>query len=140
MDYVDDWDNWPDQVMNNLGETDISFSPFVIGGSKIIYEPVGGFKVSLMSKYVGMQYIDNSQSEEYKLDPYFVNDLQLQYTLHTNFLKEIRFNLLLNNVFDVKYESNAWVYKYYLEGIEYKMDGYFPQAGFNFLAGMTVRF
>jgi iron complex outermembrane receptor protein len=40
---------------------------------------------------------------------------------------------------DEKYESNAWVYRYILENREYKMDGYFPQAGVNFLAGVTIK-
>ncbi len=139
-DYVDDWDNWPDQVTNYLEETDISFSPSVVGGSTITWEPVRGLKARLFSKYVGKQYIDNSSSEEYTLDPYFVNDLQIRYTVNTDMFKTLSVTLLINNILNEEYESNAWVYRYYLGGTEYKIDGYFPQAGINFLAGVTLGF
>ena len=139
-DYIDDWDNWGNQVSVNYKETDISFSPSVVGGSKISWEPFHGMRIGLLSKYVGKQYIDNSSSEKYTLDPYFVNDLHLQYSLDTDFLETLNFTLLLNNILNEKYESNAWIYKYYLGGVAYSMDGYFPQAGFNFMAGVSLRF
>jgi iron complex outermembrane receptor protein len=139
-DYVDDWDIGSDRSVAVLDETEISFSPAVIGGSKITFEPVEGLRASLLSKYVGKQYIDNSSTEEYTLDPYFVNDLQIVYTIKTDFIREVSLNLLLNNILNTEYESNAWIYKYYYGGTEYKMDGYFPQAGFHFLAGVTLGF
>jgi iron complex outermembrane receptor protein len=144
--YVDNWDyysdpaNQPYQIVNEIGETDLSFSPSVIGGSSISYEPVNGLKFSLLSKYVGEQYIDNTSSEDRKLDPYIVNDLQVQFHFSPSFLREIGLNLMLNNIFNEQYESNAWIYRYYYEGEEYKMDGYFPQAGLHFMAGLTVKF
>ena len=46
----------------------------------------------------------------------------------------------VNNLFDKKYESNAWVYRYYESGQYNKMDGYFPQAGLNLMAGITLKF
>ena len=52
----------------------------------------------------------------------------------------MRLHLQVNNLFDEEYESNAWVYSYQTGGTRYKMDGYFPQAGINFMAGITVRF
>jgi iron complex outermembrane receptor protein len=139
-DYIDDWDNWGAQLASFMTETDISFSPSVVGGSKISYELLKGLNISLLSKLVGKQYIDNSGSEDYTLDPYFINDLQILYSVKTNILEELNFHLLLNNVLDVEYESNAWIYRYNLGGREYKMDGYFPQAGFHFLVGVSVRF
>jgi iron complex outermembrane receptor protein len=47
---------------------------------------------------------------------------------------------MVNNLFNEMYESNAWVYSYILEGERYKMDGYFPQAGTNFMLGVDFRF
>ncbi|MCK4854161.1 MAG: TonB-dependent receptor [Bacteroidales bacterium] len=144
--YVDNWDFWSDpenepyQVVSDLGETDLSFSPSVVGGSRISYKPVNGLKISLLSKYVGKQYIDNTSSEAHRLNPYFVNDLQVQFTLKPSFMKEIGLNLMLNNFLNEQYESNAWIYRYYYEGIENRMDGYFPQAGIHFLAGLSLKF
>ncbi len=144
--YVDNWDYWSDpenepyQIVSELGETDLSFSPSLVGGSKISYQPFSGFKISLLSKYVGKQFMDNTSSENFKLDPYFVNHLQLQYSFQPSFMKEIGLNLMLNNFLNEKYETNAWVYRYYAGGTEFKMDGYFPQAGIHFIAGLTVKF
>ncbi len=47
---------------------------------------------------------------------------------------------MVNNLFDAKYESNAWVYSYVYEGQRWAMDGYFPQAGINIMAGLDVKF
>ena len=111
-----------------------------MGGSSISYEPIKALKISLLSKYVGKQYIDNTSSENRRLNPYFVNDLQLQFTLKPSFMKEIGINLMLNNFLNERYESNAWIYRYYYEGRENKMDGYFPQAGIHFMAVLSLKF
>jgi iron complex outermembrane receptor protein len=47
---------------------------------------------------------------------------------------------MINNIFNQKYESNAWVYRYTYENVMQKLDGYFPQAGINFMAGISVKF
>ena len=44
------------------------------------------------------------------------------------------------NLFNIEYETNAWVYRYYYGNEQYEMDGYFPQAGINFLGGLTLSF
>jgi len=144
--YVDNWDYWSDpenepyQLVDELGETDLSFSPSLTGGSNIYYAPINGLKISLLSKYVGKQFIDNTSSDQRALDPYFVNDLHLQFVLKPSFMEEIGLNLMLNNFLNEKYESNAWVYRYYEEGVENKLDGYFPQAGIHFMAGLSLKF
>jgi len=137
--YVDNWDTWG-QESNNIGETDLAFSPNIIANTKIAYEPIKNFKAEFITKYVGKQYIDNTSNNDRSIDPYLVNDLKLSYTLKTNFIKEIGFNVLINNIFNHEYESNAWVYRYILGGEEYLMDGYFPQAGINILGGITLKF
>lgn len=140
--YVDNWDNWEtgEQTVLNLGKTDISFSPGVIANSLLKLAPFKNFTVGLSSQLVGKQYIDNTQSNDRMLDPYFVNNLQLTYLVNPSFAKEVRFNLMINNVLNQLYETNAWVYSYLLGGTRYEMDGYFPQAGINLMAGITIKF
>ena len=144
--YVDNWNYWDDpanqpyQIENVLGETNISFSPDVIAGSILSWSPFRDFNAALQSKYVGRQYIDNTSSEERSLDPYLINDLRFSYGIRTGLFKEMNLMLSMNNIFDVAYESNAWVYRYYYEGLEYEMNGYFPQAGFHFMAGLNIGF
>ena len=137
--YVDNWTTWGQEV-DTIGTTDISFSPNIILSSNLSVDVFKNLKISLLSKYVGKQYIDNTSSNERSLNPYFVNDININYSVKTNFIKQIDFLLSLNNIFNVKYESNAWVYRYYYDDTEYEMNGYFPQAEFNFMLGVNLKF
>jgi iron complex outermembrane recepter protein len=136
--YIDNWD-MPVQNVDTLGTTDISFSPNITSGSNLSWEPVKAFRVVLQSKYVGRQYIDNTSSKNRSLDPYFINDLKFYYTIKTGIIRQIDLMLSLNNIFNEEYESNAWVYLYYYGNQEYKMDGYFPQAKFNVMGGVSLK-
>ncbi|MFN3967641.1 TonB-dependent receptor [Flavobacterium sp.] len=136
-----------DGVLQNLGNTDIAFSPNVIVGNSIAFLPVKDFQIALLSKFVGEQYMGNIASENSKLEAYFVNDLNASYEWRINKgVKSIIFSALVNNLFDLEYESNGYFYTYdddwsnpgsvtTLEGA-----GFYPQAGINFLAGLTLKF
>jgi iron complex outermembrane receptor protein len=136
--YIDNWDEGG-QTAVNLTNTDLSFSPSVVANSNFSWMVFKGFNVNFISKFVGKQYIDNTQSSDRQLDPYFVNNLLINYTLNPGFVKEIGFSLMINNLFNEQYESNAWVYRYSYENTLQKLDGYFPQAGINFMAGIVVK-
>ncbi len=144
--YVDNWNYWDDpahepyQYKKNLGNTNISFSPGVVAGSKLEIRPVKGWHLAWISKYVGRQYIDNTSNKERSLHPYWVNNLKFNYNLHLKGIKTLGFSLSLNNIFNAAYETNAWVYRYVYNGKESEMNGYFPQAGFNFMGGVNLKF
>ena len=135
--YVEDWDNGG-LITNVVGKTDLAFSPSVTANSVLTFKPGNKFEVSLLSNYVGSQYIDNTASNNRKLDAYFVSNLKFDYILKQKLFKELKFNLLINNVFNEVYESNAWVYSYFYGGQRNKMDGYFPQAGTNFMVSVSI--
>jgi len=111
----------------------------VLANSEIIYSPLQKLSFWLSGKYVGRQYIDNTQAKERSLHPYFVNSFQAGYTLKPRICDELSFNIMINNLFNYRYESNAWVYRYYSEGNYKVLDGYFPQAGINVTAGITLK-
>ena len=136
--YVDDWDNGG-QVVNHLGTTNISFSPSIVANNEFVFTPVKNFDISFITKFVSRQYIDNSSRKEYSIDPYCVNNLQLSYTINTRPIPEIGLFFQVNNLFNAKYESNAWLYRYYYDGVEQRMDGYYPQAGINFMGGVRLK-
>ncbi len=144
--YVDNWDYWNDpanepyQYREDLGTTDIAFSPSVIASSILSYIVLEQFTIEVQSKYVGKQYLDNTNSESRKLNPYFVNDLRFSWALETPWTKALSLNFMIANLFDVKYESNAWVYRYVSEGEEGVLDGYFPQAGIHVMGGVRMKF
>lgn len=137
--YVEDWDN-SGLKANTIGKSDLAFSPDLIANSILAYRLCSNFEISLLSNYVGKQYIDNTSSNDRKLKAYLVNNLKFDYTPDQKIFKELKFKLLINNLFNKQYESNAWVYSYLYQGRRNKMDGYFPQAGANFMFSISVGF
>ena len=139
--YDANW-NWVGYDVRTYEDTDIAFSPSVIGASTLRFTPVNNASLSIESKYVGGQYVDNTMNPDRKLDAYFVNDLRLNYFLEAPFFRELEIILQVNNLFDVTYETNAWVYKGVVgdQGLISIDDGYFPQAGRHFMAGLNLRF
>lgn len=144
--YVDNWNYWDDpanqpyQYSKKLGTTDISFSPDLVAGSKLIYKPFDQLSMAWVSKYVSRQYVDNTSDIDRSLDPYWVNNLMIETHFKSRLFKEIGLRLSLNNLFGESYETNAWVYRYVYNNTESVMDGYFPQAKFNFMLGMSLKF
>ncbi|PTX45286.1 iron complex outermembrane receptor protein [Christiangramia gaetbulicola] len=130
------------------GDTNISFSPEVVAGGFINYEPVDGLELKLLSKYVGEQFMSNVEAENSRLDSYFVSDLNVQYSWEKPwFFREIVITGLVNNIFNEKYVSNGYYYTYNipnedLPSGEQTFDGagYYPQATTNFLLGLTLKF
>lgn len=131
----------------NLGKTNISFSPNLVAANTLVYQANEHFQMSFLSKYVGEQYMGNTDSVASKLKSYFVNDLNMTYEIKTNSIfKSIVLSGLVNNIFGEKYVSNGFYYTYddtwsdpnqttTIEGM-----GYYPQATTNFLAGITLKF
>ena len=144
--YVDNWDYWGDpeneplQLVSHLGNTEIAFSPPVVAGSDVSWAPFEGFRVNLAGKYVDRQFIDNTSSRDRMLDPYFFSDLRMNYTISTAWAGELGFNVMIGNIFNSKFETNAWIYRYNYQGQEHFMDGFFPQAGRHFFIGGSVKF
>ena len=131
----------------NFGKTNISFSPEFMTSNIIVYNPKDNFNISLLSKYVGSQYMGNTDALNSKLDSYFVNNFNISYEINPNrIFKAIVISGLINNIFDVKYISNGYYYTYddtwSVPGQVKTLDGagYYPQATRNFLFGITLKF
>ena len=135
-----------DGEIQNLGETNISYSPEIIGANQLIFHPSEVFQVSLISKYVGEQYMGNIDSEVSRLDSFFTNDLNIVYEWeNAPLFKSVVFTGLVNNIFDIKYESNGYFFFGNFQNDAGQTEtfegaGYYPQAGINFLAGVTLKF
>jgi len=145
--YIDDYstDGAPQSTVT-YSDTDIAFSPNIIGAANIDFRPIKNMEISLLSKYVDEQYLDNSQRADRKLEAYFVNDLRVKYSIQPIFVKEIEFSLLVNNLFNHLYEPNGYTFSYYLpaetdSGRELTTENYYyPMAGTNFMAGVNIKF
>lgn len=120
-------------VVNNLGDTEISYSPSVVAGNVINYNLTKNIELALYSKYVGKQFLSNTELAASQLPDYFVSDLMFKYKFNTSkLLKKIEIIGLINNVLDKKYVSNGYMW----ETTPY----YYPQAGIHFLGGVSVKF
>lgn len=139
VEFVDNYDSTA-QSKNVYSQTDIAFSPNVIGASTLTFEPIKNLKFSFISKYVGKQFLDNTSSDIRKLDAFFVNDLRINYSFKTKFIREIDLMIAVNNLFSEKYESNGYTWGYIYGGKRISENFYYPQAGVNFLAGLTLKF
>jgi iron complex outermembrane receptor protein len=139
IEYYDDYDNGG-QVEINHGTTDISFSPDFIAGSELVYEPIKNLKLALITKYVGAQFLDNTSNPDRNLNAYLLNNIRIGYSFGWKFLKEIHLGILMNNVFDQKYESNGYTYSYLFGGETTTENFYYPQAGFNVMSNLTIKF
>lgn len=127
-------------VVNTFGNSDIAFSPNLIAGSVLRLLPVPAFEISLLTKYVGQQFLDNTSNANRQIDGYLTNDLRFAYSIRPNHVREIGFSLLINNLLDVEYESNGYTYGYLGGGEVYRENFYYPQAGRNIMAMITISF
>lgn len=144
--YVDNYDDpFGNQEVINHGTTDIAFSPNLVGAGGITLSPFRYmnkgqvFEIDLLGKYVGKQYLDNTSDDSRSIDPYGLCDIRIRYSIKTKPFKELGFNVMLNNIFDKKYVSNGYTYSYIAGGEFTTVNYFYPQAGFNFLAGVTMK-
>ena len=144
--YADVYDanwNWVNQQKNYYANTPIAFSPQLIENSVVTFTK-GNFEAAIQSQYVTKQFIDNTGSNDRSLPTYFVNNLRLSYNLPVKGLRGIGLTVLVNNILNEQYISNAWTYSYYQGNSSadlqrYNDFGFYPQAGINFLASITVK-
>lgn len=144
VEFVDDWDTGGQRAIAH-GSTDLAFSPAVIAGSELGYRlwekaGKGHADLTLVTKYVGEQYLDNTGSSDRMLDAYMVNDLRANVMLRAKGTKAIELNLTVRNLFSALYESNGWVYSYFENDRRMELIGLFPQAPLNVLGGLSIRF
>ena len=115
-------------VNNNYTNTDISFSPSVIAGGRIEYNFWKSFYFNWMPRYVGKQYLDNTQSEYLSLDAYFVNDVSVQWKHTFKNKSSVTVQCMVNNALDAMYSSNGYTYSY-IVGSRITEKLLYPQAG-----------
>ena len=123
-----------------VGNTPIAYSPNVVIGNDFTFTPLKDFNISLVTKFVSKQYLDNSGDDTFILKPYSYTNLRLSYTFHFKALKDLELFLNVNNLFNAMYETNAALYTWCYVGEKQYEPYYFPQAGINFLGGVRVRF
>jgi iron complex outermembrane receptor protein len=139
-----------DGKLENLGNTNLSFSPDIVVGNIFLYNPLENLQISFLSKFVGKQFMSNFRSTVSSndvLDSFFTSDLNVVYEIKpAKIFKSVVFSALINNLFNTEYVDRGYYYTYddtwsaanqttTLDGA-----GYYPQATRNFLVGVTFKF
>ena len=125
---------------------DIAFSPRWVGFAEINTMAVKNLEIAWSFKFVGKQFLDNTQSDERSLKKYYYSNIRISYLLRYRDKVEVRFTLLLNNIFNKLYESNGYTYRERYQNADGTMTDpvsynyYYPQAGFNCLGGIGIKF
>jgi iron complex outermembrane receptor protein len=125
-DYVLDLDD-----LSNTKNTPITLSPGWIAGSQLAWPAFRNFQATLLSKYVGKQFLDNTGNDDLALASYLTNDFKVSYSISLKEVKAIELSFMVNNLFNVKYSSNGYNYA----GTPY----YYPQAGINFMSMIALK-
>ncbi|MCC6459531.1 MAG: TonB-dependent receptor [Saprospiraceae bacterium] len=159
VEYRDNWDNGGQDTIQ-YKNTDLAFSPSVIGRADLTWDPVQmpekhRLSLSLSGKYVGKQFLDNTSNTFTALPAYFFSDFRINYTLRNWIGEELRIIFAVNNLANARYVSNGWTYRYRSAGYDdrptnpytqleqgtvYSQVGYFPQAGRNVMTTLSLQF
>ncbi len=136
--YYDDYDNGGQKSINH-GTTNIALSPDLVGNAVLSIFPAKGAEIALVGKYVSRQYLDNTSNQSRSLNPYYVQDVRISYTLDKFLVKSTSMVLQVNNVFNKKYEPNGYTFSYQYGGQLVTENYYFPMAGTNVMFGLSFK-
>ena len=129
----------PGQFLNFRPAPKTTATSFFGAESTINFLLLKKTELSLLSKYVSKQYLDNTQDSGRVLSAYYVQDVKIIYTIKKKKLKELNIIGQVNNIFGKKYEPNGYTYNY-IYGGEFSVNNYyFPMAGTNVMVGVSIK-
>lgn len=137
--YTDNYDSGNQDAVQRKN-TDIAFSPATVAGTQLMFYPAKQFEMGVLGKYVGRQYMDNSQLNRSKLNAFATQDVRISYSFAHKVFKQIQLIAQVNNLFNKLYEPNGYSYSYTSGGVLYTDNGYYPMAGRNFMVAVNLRF
>ncbi len=148
--YVEVWDGEFGQTRAfNYGRTRMMMSPSVVGMLRAAFSPwkslaSNSLKTTTLAidgKYVGRQYLDNTQRSEMEVPAYFVSNLSLS---HEFALAHGSLGLsgYVNNLFNHLYYAAGWRWEGYTQADDTLTCGIgvYPQPPVNFMLKVSYRF
>lgn len=159
--FRDNWDTGAQETIVHRN-TDLAYSPNLIARGEATFNlnprvasKTSGGSITIVGKYVGQQFLDNTSNLATSLPGYFVGDIRLNYDLNQVIGKQASILVSLNNVLNNQYASNGWAYRYISGGYDARPDnaytrlesgsvyhqaGFFPQAGRHWMATLRLLF
>ncbi|NDA62185.1 MAG: TonB-dependent receptor [Chitinophagia bacterium] len=135
--YIDNFDTG-DQLPVLHRNTDISFSPAVTGAGIISWKPFAGIELEWIHKYVSKQYLDNTQSELRKIQPFYIQDFRASWKIPVKALKECKLIVQIINLMNKQYEPNGYTYPYIFNNQLTVDNAFYPMAGRNMLIALNI--
>lgn len=143
--YDDDW-NYMDPTVLHYSNSTLAFSPTAIVNGFADFH-FGAFQATWHTNLVSRQYLDNTECKERSLPKYSQTNIHLGYDIKcgSKGLKHAVLGLDLNNIFNRRYASNAWVWSSIVgqnnpNENRYYQIGYTPMAGFTLMGNITLKF
>jgi iron complex outermembrane receptor protein len=137
--FIDNY-NTGTQNATTRTNTDIAFSPNFIAASTLSYKPIPKVNISLQSKWVGKQYLDNSSLQERSLEPFANHDISASYQFSKIANKSCLLTARINNITGKKYVPNGYSYAFIYGEETITENGYYPAATLNYLVGIEIKF
>ena len=135
--YIDDYDRFK-QVAIQHKNTNIALSPSLITNRTFNWKPNDKLSFFWTTKYTSEQFLDNTQNKDRKLDAFFINDLNAQWTI----MNKTKFTMLLqvyaNNVLDEQYAPNGYTFSYIYDRTLTTSNNYYPMAGRNYWISLKI--
>lgn len=155
VEYLDNWDTGTQQQIIHK-KRPIAFSPSMIGNLTVDFKLVdrpftksqSKLNLEFAQQFIGSQYLDGTGQEPSSLKNYQLTQMACLYHLKLSKNIGMDLRLQLNNIFNQRYESNGWIYRFRSDGYNpvpddpnaaeegagiYHLKGLYPQAGRNFL-------
>ncbi|MBK8699656.1 MAG: TonB-dependent receptor [Saprospiraceae bacterium] len=125
-------------VTINHQHTDIAFSPNLIVTGTLAWDAGKNITAEFTSRYIGRQYLDNTQNDQRSLPAYTTSMFRVSYRPKLGFAKQTALSLQVNNVFNAKYSSGGYTYTYrYNDWITENF--LYPQAGLHFNVALSIQ-
>jgi iron complex outermembrane recepter protein len=145
LDRYDSLGNYQGQSSLYHGTTDIGYAPSMVGAASLAIAPFPRLRhaqhleIDINEKYVGLEYLDNTSNAGRAIPAYSFCNILLRYSVRARPFKELAATLALNNIFNSLYSNNGFTYPYIANNTVVTENYYFPQAGFNVLGGLSLR-
>ena len=136
-------------VDSNFTNVDIAYSPNQVGATGLEYtylSPIRNGKSHLIKilynhKWVGQQYLDNTQDKSRMINAYHFGELTTAYTFKWKQNRSITIRLQALNVLNNYYVNNGYTWGYFYGDRNLVQEVFvFPSAPRNFMGGISLNF
>jgi iron complex outermembrane recepter protein len=127
------------QQTREFRSTPMSFSPDWVSSFSIHAKPTKSHTISLISKAVSNQFMDNTANNARLLRGYFVQDLRWMWTIRSKKMGKADLIVQINNLWNKLYETNGYTYSYvYIDQLVTE-NFFYPMAGRNAMIGLNIK-